>query len=210
MNDESIAIVQRYQDGDKDAATEVYERYVSRLIGLARSRLSSKLGQRVDAEDVVQSVFRSFFRGTDEGRFTFEENADLWRLISSLTINKILRKAEHHTRQKRSIYNEVSICEDNVSVTVPIEFIADTPAPETALALIEEVESFTDGLKDRHREIFELRMQGLTPEQIAERIGRSTRTVRRGLELLHAELRERLIEAVETEETDEPGDLDDE
>jgi RNA polymerase sigma-70 factor (ECF subfamily) len=207
MNDESVAIVQRYREGDRDAASDLYARYVSRLIGLARSRLSSKMGQRVDAEDVVQSVFRSFFRGTDEGRFTFDESGDLWRLISSLTIHKILSQVEHHTRLKRSIYNEVSVCEDSVSVTVPIAFIADAPAPETALALIEELGVFTSGLSDRHREIFELRMQGRTPEQIAEHIGRSTRTVRRALELLHHELRQRLIDEVESTK---PPAIDDE
>ncbi len=58
-DDESIELLSRIRQGDEQAATDLFERYVERLIRLAQSRLSAKLQRRIDAEDVVQSVYRS-------------------------------------------------------------------------------------------------------------------------------------------------------
>ena len=55
-------LLERIREGDEQAATELFDRYVDRLIELARSRLSPKLARRLDPEDVVQSACRSFFR----------------------------------------------------------------------------------------------------------------------------------------------------
>ena len=60
MDSDSIRLLKQYQDGDSDAATQIFHRYVNRLIGLARSRISDGLARRVDAEDVVQSVSPSW------------------------------------------------------------------------------------------------------------------------------------------------------
>jgi hypothetical protein len=45
-----------YQAGASEAANLIFHRYVERMLALARSRMSSKLRQRVDPEDVVQSA----------------------------------------------------------------------------------------------------------------------------------------------------------
>ena len=54
-------VITRLRDGDSEAATEIFHRFAARLIALARTRLDSRVRQKVDPEDVVQSVFRSFF-----------------------------------------------------------------------------------------------------------------------------------------------------
>ena len=43
------------------------------LIGLARSRIDSAFRPKMDADDVVQSVFRSFFVGQSKGVFSEQE-----------------------------------------------------------------------------------------------------------------------------------------
>ena len=55
--------------GDPEAARAVFDRYSARLVRLADQHLSRKLAGRVDGEDVVQSVFRTFFRRGNEGEF---------------------------------------------------------------------------------------------------------------------------------------------
>ena len=67
MNDDenSINLLQRWRDGDEAAATEIFERYVNRLCGLARTQLSQRMQRRVEPEDIVQSAYRSFFRGPE-------------------------------------------------------------------------------------------------------------------------------------------------
>lgn len=191
--DESVNLYQRFCEGDDTAAAELYERYINRLVGLARSRISSKLRRRVDAEDVAQSVFRSFFVNARDEKYAFERNGDLWRLLSSLTINKVLRHVQKQTRQKRSIDMEQSVFRPDGGPTVPVEMIMEGPTPDDALALVEELESFMAGLNDTGRQVLELRLQGLPTERIAAEISRSERTVRRILESLKDHLQGLLL-----------------
>ena len=111
MDHESIDLFKRYQDGDEQAATDLYNRYVERLIGLARSRISKKLARHVDPEDVAHSVYRSFFRQAREDRYTLEKSGDLWRLLAGITVNKVLQQVEKHQQRKRDIDQEhSSVC----------------------------------------------------------------------------------------------------
>src|SRR5262249_1915459 len=61
-------VMARLRAGDEDAARQVFQRFVHRLVGLARVRLGRDLRRRVDPEDVVQSAYKSFFLRYEEGR----------------------------------------------------------------------------------------------------------------------------------------------
>src|SRR6476469_11243463 len=56
------SLLLRLRRGEDDAATALYVRYARRLLALTRSKTSSDLDRQVEAEDIVQSVFLSFFR----------------------------------------------------------------------------------------------------------------------------------------------------
>ena len=68
-------LVQKCREGDKDAARCLFERYARQLTGLAEQHLSRKLARRMDGEDIVQSVFRTFFRRTAEGEFRIDNSS---------------------------------------------------------------------------------------------------------------------------------------
>src|ERR1700722_4305434 len=53
------------QGGDAEAAGALFHRFAQRLIALARQRLEPRLRSKVDPEDILQSVFKSFFRRRD-------------------------------------------------------------------------------------------------------------------------------------------------
>ena len=76
--DASKALFIRLTAGEEDAAAEAFDLYVDRLAALAQSRLSARLAQRIDADDVVQSAFRSFFCGAREGRFVQADGGTLF------------------------------------------------------------------------------------------------------------------------------------
>src|SRR5262249_11157232 len=87
----------RLQDGDDRAARELFARYAHRLAVLAERHLSDNLAARVDGEDVVQSVFRTFFRRCARGEFQIDSSAQLWRLLVKITVRKARAKARQHT-----------------------------------------------------------------------------------------------------------------
>jgi DNA-directed RNA polymerase specialized sigma24 family protein len=87
--DGDAILMQRFREGDQQAAAALFQRYVGKLVSLAQRRLSAQLGRRIDAEDIVQSAFRSFFRGTRDGRFQIEPGQELWRLLAVMTVTKL-------------------------------------------------------------------------------------------------------------------------
>ena len=93
----------RYRAGDSRAANEIFDRYLRRLIELARKRISSKVARRIDPEDIVQSAYRSFFVHARDGDFVLQRANDLWRLLAGITLNKLHGQVERHTAQRREI-----------------------------------------------------------------------------------------------------------
>jgi RNA polymerase sigma-70 factor (ECF subfamily) len=191
--DESAALVQRWRDGDQQAATELFERCAARLIALTRRRLSEKLAQRFDPEDVVQSAYNSFFQGVRADRFVLERSGDLWRLLAAITLHKLHRQIERHQADKRSPAHE-ELAEGSL-FGLNAEVVARDPSPEQAAAVIDELEQVLRPLVPLHRRMAELRLQGHSVEEIAADVGRSERMVRLVLEQVRESLRQRLQES---------------
>src|SRR4051794_12591827 len=105
----SLLLLERFQVGDETAAEELFARYFERLSALARSRLSARLARRTDPEDIVLSVYRSFFVEAREGRYILSRGGDLWRLLASITRHKLLKKVRHESAARRSFQVEVPL-----------------------------------------------------------------------------------------------------
>src|SRR5262249_34897629 len=97
------SLLRRLRGGDEDAATQLYFRYANRLLALAGRRRDVELASRVDAEDIVQSVFRIFFREAREGHYDVPAGEDLWRLLLVLALNKLRAQRVHHRAAKRDV-----------------------------------------------------------------------------------------------------------
>lgn len=195
MTHESVQLVDRWRDGDETAAQEIYNRYVSRLIALAGSRISPALARRVEAEDVVQSVYRSFFARTSDDRLAVDQSGQLWGLLAAITVNKIRGKARFHSAGKRNVATEASI---NASAScfglAPSELARD-PSAEEAAMLTEQYDLASQQMSDSQRQVFQMFLDGENEETIAKSIRRSSRTVRRELEQIRNILSEALIDA---------------
>jgi RNA polymerase sigma factor (sigma-70 family) len=168
----SADLLAMLRSGNEAAAEAVFERYAQRLIQLARGRLSSRMAARVDAEDVVQSAWRSFFVAAREGRFAIEQGGDLWRLLVEVTLHKLYRQAARHQAQRRSVAREQAGSDVNRA-------IAPEPTPEDAVAAAEELDGVMQQLSERGRAALALRLQGYEHQEIARQLGASERTVRR-------------------------------
>jgi RNA polymerase sigma factor (sigma-70 family) len=185
----SLVLLERFRDGDTVAADAIFARYFERLTALARSRLSVRLAQRTDPEDIVLSAYRSFFVAARSGRYVLRRAGDLWRLLASITKHKLLRQARHDRAQARSIDMESSI--DQLQEEQSIESRAE-PEPEAAIALADLLEQVLAELPALGRRVLELRLQGAQLSEIARDTGRSERTVRRMLGQIRDVLASRL------------------
>jgi RNA polymerase sigma factor (sigma-70 family) len=192
----SAELLARYhRSHDEAAAEELFRRYAGRLTALARSRLSHALAARVDAEDVVQSAYRSFFLLAGAEEVPLRESGDLWRLLVRITLRKVYRSARRHRADCRSVEREDALPDEIEVVAVSRE-----PTPAEAAALVDELRGLLAPLGPVQRRIVEMRLQGHEIDAIATEVQRSPRTVRRALAALGEELQRRLTEAPATHE----------
>ncbi len=177
---ESKVLVELCRAGDQEAARQIFERYASRLVALARRQISQRMASRVDPEDVVQSVFRSFFGRVKAGKFRFEEQNDLGKLLVGITVHKTLRKIQFHKAGKRDRRLEVFQGEGSLE---GIEGLLDgEPTPEAVVAFLDQLEHFLSQLRPQERQILEMRLEGYSNGEIAKKLGIYDRKIRRVIE----------------------------
>jgi RNA polymerase sigma-70 factor (ECF subfamily) len=179
-------VIGRLRAGDDAAARDLFGRFAGRLIALARSRLDARLRQKVDAEDVVQSVFKSFFRRQADEQFDVGGWDSLWSLLTVLTVRKCANQAQHYRRHGRDLGREVPAAD--------FETLARDPTPDEAVVLAETLEQVMRGLTEREREMVALSLQGKSIPEVSAAVGRAERTVRRVLDQVRHRL-ERMQEA---------------
>lgn len=179
-------LAQQCEGGDEGAFEAIWERYAQKLVRLARSRISERLAARIEAEDVVQSVFRTFFGHIQEHRFTFDQENDLWKLLVSMTLNKLRNKVDWHTAAKRDVSVERPMSGGNSSFPSAFDVDGESPSPEAVVAFLDLLEHFMNDLRENDRMVLEMRLQGLKQEEIAEKMGCTERTVRRTLERIRS------------------------
>ncbi len=164
--------------GQQDAATRLYLRYAARLRGLVRARCSQALSQRVEPDDIVQSVFRRFFRHVTKGDYDVPPGEELWGLLLVITLNKVRSEEAFHRAARRDLRQDA----------------ASDPAylPDTASDTAHLEASVGDALSrlpEAHRRMAEMRIAGHEVAEIATATGRSKRTVERLLQDVRARLR---------------------
>ena len=176
--DSDHQLLERFRGGDGEAATELYLRYARRVRNLAKARCSPAVSRRLDPDDVVQSVFRRFFEHAQRGGFHVPAGKDLWNLILVIALNRI-RAAEASCALERR--------------TPPAA--GPDAAPAGPLSWEGAIDEVLELFPPDCRPIVELRVRGHEVEEIAERTGRSRRTVERVL----GTARERLRAALSVE-----------
>jgi RNA polymerase sigma factor (sigma-70 family) len=181
-------LLARWRQGDQEAAAELFRRYAGRLVALARSRLPRNLAHRVEPEDVVQSVYRSFFEGARKGRYDPQRGGDLWRLLMTITLHKLYHQVKRHNTSKRAVGQERGFGTEDSLVVLQAHMLTHEPTPAEAAALADELEQIMRALDPMQRRILELRLQGHNLDEIAVQVNCSERTVIRVLQRIKEQL----------------------
>ena len=175
------AVMHRLRAGDEAAAADVFHRFAGRLIALARTHLDSRLRQKVDPEDVLQSVYKSFFLRHAQGQLNPRDWDSLWSLLTVITVRKCGRWRERFHASRRNVCAEVALQPRADESGSGWEGLAGDPTPSEVAVLTETVEELLRGLAGRDRDIVALALQGYTAGEISTQLGRPERTVYRVL-----------------------------
>lgn len=177
------SLIQRLRAGEQTAAMSLYQRYAHRLKGLVNAQLSRDLARRVEVDDIVQSVFRTFFRRAGEGQYHVPAGDDLWKLFLVICLNKVRSQSHYHFAAKRDVRTELG----SEGGEIAFEQIGtENSAAEAFLSLV--VDEALSHLPQPHRQIVQLRLEGYEVAEIAQKIQRSKRTTERILQQIRAQL----------------------
>lgn len=165
--------------GDELAASRIFQMYLRRLLGLAQSRLSPQMARRVEAEDIVQSAMRTFFRRLREDGMEWGENVDLWQLLARITVRKVCGQVDHHYAQRRSVADEQNAESDASGSDRDFEAFARGPTASDLLIAQELLDRVMAPLEPKQRKILELRLEGYSYVEISAQLGCSEAIARR-------------------------------
>lgn len=186
-DDSTTRLAKRWQQGDDQVADLLSERYAQRLCDLAESQIGQRLAKRVNPDAIANSVLRTFLRRLRTGQIKIDSSGATWKLLATITRNKIRRQAEYHSAQRRNVRQEVSF-EDGAREAAT----AQDPSVEDVTALVEEIDRLLELLEPQDTEIFRRQLEGESLTEITSAVGCSRWTVRRTLNRIGKQLQQRL------------------
>ncbi len=186
--------VAQLKAGDDEAARQLWERYFERLTRIAKQKLGNACRRVSDEEDVALSVFNSLCQGAAKGHFPqLVDRNDLWRLLHAITKQKAVDQIRRNVRQKRgggevrgeSAFLKRPLSDHDSDVGGINAVAADDLTPEFVVSMNEQLQRLLDALPDDSlRQVAVRSLEGETTDEIAERLGMTTRSIQRKLKLI--------------------------
>lgn len=180
-------MLSKLKGGDDAAAQLIWDKFFARVRGLAKAKLGTIPKRTMDEEDVALSAINALYTGAREGRFKQLENRDdLWQILCMITS----RKAASAWRKQgaRKEVGESIVAAGSPDAALGIAHIA-TCEPDAAYFDVLSATSceLLEGLDERLREVAVLKLQGYKNQEIADKIGRSIKSVERYLSTIRQE-----------------------
>ena len=187
--------IDRVKQGDSVAAEQIWQKYYFDLVSMARQRLQGVSLAVSDEEDVAVSVFESFYRAAENGRFPdLNCRDDLWKLLLRMASWKIIDRHRHNKRVRRGgnqATHSLDVSDDDGKV---FDVIGDEPSPEMVVMMTESCEQLLAHLGDTPlRDIAVGKMEGFSNAELAQKLGCSERTIERRIKLIRQKISKDLL-----------------
>ena len=168
------SLLRRCHRGDQDAATHLHDRYAQRLTRLVRKRCPTALARCAGLEDIVQSVFQTFFRRVGLGFYEIPDGQALWKLLVVIALNRVQAQATYHYAAKRDAHRTSGGTHARLLPDAEIGSSRLTRGP-----CVLDLDEFLERLPPQDRLMAELRIDGYSVAEIARLAGSSRRFVER-------------------------------
>src|SRR5450432_248551 len=157
-----LDFLRRIRAGDDEAALELVRRFEPMIRREIRGRIGdSRLNRAFDSVDVSQSVFANFLSRAATGEYELDRPDQLARLLVTMARHRLISRV----RNERRLVRDVRRLTADPGV---LDQVADAhPSPSQIASRKEELELLTTSLTDEERQIFELRAEGLSWDQVA-------------------------------------------
>lgn len=172
-------LIQQVRQGSQEASRELAETYGSHVRRAVRQKLGRHLRSRYDSLDFVQNVWASFFCDPASAP-ALETPAQLVAYLCRLAQNKVIDEVRRSQTQKGDIDREQHV--DRPDEFAPV--YGRDPTPSAVAVFRERYDALVTRQPEEISQAAQLRYEGATYEEIAERMNVSERHVRRALDRL--------------------------
>jgi RNA polymerase sigma-70 factor (ECF subfamily) len=165
-------VLEKLRSGEDEAAEKIFRDFEPYLRSLVRRRLTRPLRSKFDSMDVVQCVWSDLVEGFRAGRWEFKDRDHLRAFLARVTYRHFVnqcRRNDAALRREEPLHSDDSLA-DHASVQ---------PRPSEVAQAGELWDRLGKLCPPAHREILELKRQGLTAAEIASRVGLHEGSVRR-------------------------------
>jgi DNA-directed RNA polymerase specialized sigma24 family protein len=133
-----------------------------------------------------RSAFDSFCRNAEQGQFPqLSDRESLWRLLMVITLRKAAHLIRDENRQKRG--GDASMISQSGDEPTLEQVLSREPNPAFAAQVTEEYERLLVSLGDKELANLALwKMEGFTVDEMAAKLGRAPRSVKRKLQLIRS------------------------
>lgn len=172
----TFGLIERFKSGDTQAFSLLFEKYRPRLAVLVHYKLSPEMRNRIELDDILQETFLEASRGV--GNFTYRSPGSFMSWLSRIADHVIIDAARQQGRRKRQAVEMVHFrSESNPAGPEP----ADTNTPSRLFAQKESVRKLLERLnalpEDYRQVILLAKVEGLSTQEMAERLGKSREAV---------------------------------
>ncbi len=168
-------LLRRIQAGNEAAVAEFVRLYQPHVRRVIRARLRIPGARRVsDSSDLCQVVLASFLVGSAVGRYDVADTDAMKKLLARIAANRVVDLVRRPEFRRTAVPVGDGI--DGVEV------VAKGSGPTSQVALNELIQKADRLLTEGERPIVELRKDGLTWEEIGQRLGKSADAVRKSLD----------------------------
>lgn len=189
--------------GDSVAANRIWQHYFDRLVRSVRGRLHGQNRAVSDEEDVVLSVFESFYDAAQQGRFpNLSGRDDLWQLLLRMAARKVIDKRRHDLRLRRGgdipHHSLGQVADDGAHDGMLIEAIGNEPSPDMVLMMQESIVKLFSHLGvGQMKDLAVAKLEGYSNAELAKRFKCSERTIERRLHLIREKFQQELVDPYE-------------
>jgi RNA polymerase sigma-70 factor (ECF subfamily) len=176
------AVLEKLGSGDPEAVETVFRAYEPYLRRVVRRQLSPQLRAKFDSADVVQSVWADLLQSFRAGNWSFRDRERLKAFLVTATRHRLIDRARAHRSALRHEQSPDGRQLDQAAVPCA------QPRPSQIVQADELWERILAECQPAHREVLELKREGLAVAEIAQRTGLHAGSIHRLLRNLVSRL----------------------
>jgi RNA polymerase sigma factor (sigma-70 family) len=166
-----------FSRGEMESVAEMFAKYGPYLRAIVRCQMSDKLRGKFDSVDVVQSVWVHVLRQVGREGWKFDDERQFRGLLATIARRRLISRVRNLNSGKRSADHHADYNLDDLPHS-------NQPRPSEIVQADDVWESLMEFAAPEHREILELKREGLNVPEIAAKTGLHEGSVRRILRQL--------------------------